>query len=179
MRIISSFAPLVVMALISVLLALGLRHDPQNLPSAMIDRPLPAFDLPPVRAEPDGLKRADVIGEVAMINVFASWCEGCRIEHPVLMRASRAGRVPIYGVDWKDDRAKGAAWLIRHGDPYTRVGADINSALAIDLGLTGAPETYIIDRKGRIRYKQIGPITDNIWIDTIEPILRKLEQEGP
>ena len=179
MRIISALIPLIVMALISVLLALGLRHNPQDLPSVMIDRPLPKFDLPPVRAESHGLKRDDVIGDVALINVFASWCEGCRVEHPVLMRASRANRVPIYGVNWKDDRAKGAAWLIRHGDPYNRVGADVNSALAIDLGVTGAPETYIIDRKGRIRYKQIGPITDNIWIDTIEPIIRELEQEVP
>jgi len=158
-------------------LALGLRNDPRILPSAMIDRPLPEFDLPPVRAEAIGFKRSDINGQVALVNVFASWCVACRVEHPTLMRLARENRVPLYGVDWKDKRADGAAWLQAFGDPFIHVGEDRNSKLAIELGVTGAPETYIIDRTGRIRYKQIGPITEEVWTQTIEPLVLALEQE--
>lgn len=166
------------MGAIGVGFVIGLRNDPRILPSAMIDRPLPDFDLPPVRAEEIGFKHNDIEGQVALINVFASWCVACRVEHPTLMRLSKDKRVKLYGVDWRDKRADGSAWLKAFGDPFIHVGEDQNSKLAIELGVTGAPETYIVDRTGRIRYKQIGPITDEIWKETIEPLMTALENEG-
>lgn len=170
--------PLVVMALICTALAVGLRGDPSVLPSAMVDRPLPEFDLAPIRNEPAGFKRADTEGQVSLINVFGSWCVACRIEHPTLMRLAEERAVPIYGVNWRDAPPDGVNWLKAYGDPYLKVGLDEDSHLAIDLGVTGAPETYIIDRSGRIRYKQIGPITDDVWKDAIQPLVTALEQEA-
>lgn len=177
MRFSLAIIPLLVMGAVGASLGVGLRRDPHELPSMMIDRPLPDFDLPPVRTGDTGLKSADLIGEVAMINVFGSWCVSCRIEHPTLMQLAAKGRTPIYGVDWKDTTEDGAAWLSSFGDPYAGVGKDHDSRLAIDLGVTGAPETFIIDKTGRIRYKQIGPITDDVWKETIEPIIAALEKE--
>ena len=178
MRFNSSFIPLIMMGLIGIGLAFGLRNDPRALPSAMIDQQLPEFDLPPVRAEEIGFKRTDIGSEVALINIFASWCVSCRVEHPTLMRLADEQRVPIYGVDWRDKRSDGAAWLEAFGDPFDRVGEDQSSKLAIELGVTGAPETFVIDRTGRIRYKQIGPITEQVWTETIEPLVIALEEEG-
>jgi len=174
----SSLIPLLIMGVIGTGLAVGLSNDPRVLPSAMIDRPLPEFNLPPVRAEEIGFKRDDLNGQVAMVNVFASWCIACRVEHPTLMRLSQENRIRLYGVDWRDKRADGAAWLQAFGDPFIHVGEDQDSKLAIELGVTGAPETFIIDRTGRIRYKQIGPITEDVWADTIEPIILALEAEN-
>jgi cytochrome c biogenesis protein CcmG, thiol:disulfide interchange protein DsbE len=174
----SVFAPLAVMIAIGIGLGVGLTNDPRALPSALVDKPLPAFNLPPVRAEERGFKHDDVKGEVALINVFASWCISCRVEHPTLMRLADEKRVPLYGVDWRDKREDGAAWLAAFGDPFKLVGEDQNSKLAIELGVTGAPETYVIDHTGRIRYKQIGPITEDVWRDVIEPLILSLEQEA-
>jgi len=174
----NAFIPLFILGLVSVGLAVGLTNDPRKLPSAMIDQPLPDFNLPPVRAEENGFKRKDIDGKVALINVFASWCIACRVEHPTLMRLSKENRIALYGVDWKDTRSDGAAWLNAFGDPFIRVGEDQNSKLAIELGVTGAPETFVIDRTGRIRYKQIGPITEDVWTDTIEPLILALENEA-
>ncbi len=173
----SVFSPLLIMLGIGAGFAISLSNDPHTLPSALIDQPLPEFDLPPIRTEDVGFSRADLEGQVALVNVFASWCVACRIEHPTLMRLSREKRIPVYGVDWKDKREDGAAWLLAFGDPYELVGEDQNSKLAIELGVTGAPETYVIDKTGRIRYKQIGPITEDVWNDTIEPLVIALEKE--
>lgn len=170
--------PLALMGLIGAGLAVGLTNDPRKLPSMLIDKPMPDFDLPALRAGEDDFNRDDLSGEIALINVFASWCVSCRVEHPTLMRLARDKRVTIHGVDWKDKREDGLAWIAAFGDPYTLVGEDVNSKLAIELGVTGAPETYVVDRTGRIRYKQIGPITDEVWEDTIEPLILALEKEG-
>ncbi len=174
----SVFAPLVVMIAIGAGLGVGLTNDPRALPSALVDKPLPDFNLPPVRAEDRGFKHDDVKDEVALINIFASWCISCRIEHPTLMRLADEKRIPIYGVDWRDKREDGAAWLAAFGDPFELVGEDQSSKLAIELGVTGAPETYVIDRTGRIRYKQIGPITEDVWRQVIEPLILSLEDEA-
>lgn len=173
-----AIVPLVAMGLVGAGLAVGLTNDPRELPSMLIDKPMPEFDLPALRPQDPNFRRDDLDGAIAMVNVFASWCVSCRLEHPTLMRLARESRVPIHGVDWKDSREDGLAWLGVFGDPYTRLGEDVNSKLAIELGVTGAPETYIIDRSGRIRYKQIGPITDDVWKETIEPLIRALEQEN-
>lgn len=159
--------------------ALGLRLNPSAMPSTLIDRPLPEFDLPPIQGYTDGLSTEDVIapGEVALVNVFASWCVPCLYEHPVLMELTEAGRVPIYGVNWKEKPGDGTKWLEQWGDPYARVGDDANGRAAIELGVTGAPETFIVDAQGRVRFKFAGPITPQIWTNTIEPIVTELEAE--
>jgi cytochrome c biogenesis protein CcmG/thiol:disulfide interchange protein DsbE len=177
MRNAAGIIPLVLMGAIGFAFAIGLTHDPRQLPSMMIDRPLPDFDLPPIRPGEPGLKHSDLAGEVAMINVFGSWCGACRLEHPTLMRLAKKGAAPIYGVDWKDTSEDGAAWIAAYGDPYLKIGKDHDSRLAIDLGVTGAPETYIVDKAGRIRYRQVGPITDDVWEETIKPIIAALNKE--
>jgi cytochrome c biogenesis protein CcmG/thiol:disulfide interchange protein DsbE len=166
------------MALICIGFAIGLRNDPSKLPSALIDRPLPEFNLEPVRDEDIGFSDEHVKNQVALINVFASWCTPCLVEHPTFVRLSKQDRIPIYGVNWKDKRVDGLQWLQRYGDPYVRVGSDPNSEVGIEFGVTGAPETFVIDRSGRIRYKQIGPITEDVWRNTIEPIVLSLENEA-
>src|SRR5690606_8784972 len=127
----------------------GLQRDPSKLPSQLIDRPAPQFALPAVRDGEPGLATADLAGEPALLNIFASWCVPCRLEHPVLMRLSAEG-TPIYGIDWKETPAAGAAWLAEHGDPYRKVGNDEAGRIGIDLGVTGVPETFVIDRRGRV-----------------------------
>lgn len=167
--------PLVLFAGLAVAFWVGLQRDPSKLPSQLIDRPVPEFSLPPVTAGLPGLTSADLQGEPALLNVFASWCVPCRLEHPVLTRLSEEG-VPIHGLDWKDDA--GAAWLAEHGDPYRRAGDDRTGRTGIDLGVTGVPETFVVDRHGRVRYKHVGPLTPDDWKQTIGPLMRKLRDEA-
>ncbi len=177
MRFSLAIVPVFLMGAVGAAFAVGLGRDPHQLPSMMIDRPLPGFDLPGLQESDHRFARKDLAGEVSMINIFGSWCGSCRLEHPTLMHLRAAGAVNIYGVDWKDSPEDGAAWLEAYGDPYLKVGRDHDSRLAIDLGVTGAPETFIVDKTGRIRYKQIGPITDDVWRDTIGPVVAALEKE--
>ncbi len=171
------FIPLAIFAAIAYASWLGLGRDPQALPSALIDRPMPAFELQPVR-EGDGVfARADLEGKVALINIFASWCGPCRIEHPTLVHLAAQRGVPIYGVNWKESPAAGRAYLAEAGDPYAKIGSDESGRFALELGVTGAPETFIVDRRGRIRYKQVGPITPEVWNQIVAPIMSRLESE--
>lgn len=171
------FAPLVLFVALVGALFLGLRGNPAVLPSTLINRPMPEFSLAPVRASDARFTNADLEGQVVLVNVFASWCTPCRLEHPTLLALSRAGRVPIHGINWKEPPQDGLAYLAAAGDPYVRIGSDENGRFALDLGVTGAPETFIVDRRGRIRYKQVGPITPAVWRAVIEPILVQLESE--
>lgn len=157
--------------------AVGLRNDPSQIPSVLIDRPLPQFDLPGVRPGEPGFSTATFTGEPKLLNVFASWCGACRQEHPFLMGLKDQG-IPIYGLDWKDKPADGAGWLAEFGDPYRMTANDENGRVGIDLGVTGAPETFVIDRQGRVRYKQIGPIDADVWEGTIKPLMDKLRNEA-
>ena len=170
-----AFLPLVAFAVLAIYFGLGLREDPSEIPSQLIDEPLPAFDLAPIAGVEEGLSNADLAGHVSLLNVFGSWCPPCLVEHPMLMQIHRSGIVPIYGIDWRDTPETGAAWLARHGNPYTRVGLDPESHLAIDLGITGAPESFLIDAEGRVRYRHVGIITEDDWTGTILPMIRELE----
>ncbi|WP_339748383.1 DsbE family thiol:disulfide interchange protein [uncultured Maricaulis sp.] len=170
-----AFIPLVVFAVMALYFGMGLREDPSAIPSQLIDEPLPAFDLAPVAGSEQGLSNADLAGHVSLVNVFGSWCPPCAIEHPMLMQIARSGVVPIYGVDWRDTPEAGAAWLARHGNPYTAVGLDPESHLAIDLGITGAPESFLVDAAGRVRYRHVGMITQADWTETILPLIRELD----
>jgi cytochrome c biogenesis protein CcmG, thiol:disulfide interchange protein DsbE len=141
-----------VAAFVALMLAFGvsLDRDPNQVPSALIGKPVPEFALPPVKGRMLGLSTADLKREVSLVNVFASWCTACREEHPLLLRLKAQGIVPIYGLDYKDKPDDAAAWFDRMGDPYTRTGADLDGRVGIDWGVYGVPETYVIDRQGRI-----------------------------
>ncbi len=155
----------------------GLKKDPSAIPSALLNRPVPVFELPPIQGFNEGLSTDTLKGRVSMINIFASWCVGCAIEHPVLVDIAVQGDILITGINWKDKPGDGTAWLKRHGNPYAFIGDDTDGRVAIDFGITGAPETFIVDKKGVIRYKQVGPITADIWKYDLKPIIERLKNE--
>ena len=160
---------------IVILLAIGLTMDPREVPSPLIDKPVPVFELAPVQGRKLGLASSDLKGQVALVNVFASWCVACRQEHPLLMKLSRQNFVPIHGLNYKDKPDEAADWLDALGDPYTRTGADVNGRVGIDWGVYGVPETFVIDRNGNIAYKHIGPISEQDWAEKIRPLVEKLK----
>ena len=168
--------PLVVFMVLAGYFWIGLGRDPHTVPSVLIDQPVPPFALAPISGRDRGFSSNDLIGRVSLVNIFGSWCAACRIEHPFLMRLKADGTIPIYGIDWREKTPEaGPAWLARHGDPYTLVGDDPHSKAAIAFGVTGAPETFIVDARGVIRYKHIGPITPQVWKTTLWPIVRDLQ----
>jgi cytochrome c biogenesis protein CcmG/thiol:disulfide interchange protein DsbE len=169
--------PLLIFAAIAVFLAVGLTRDPREVPSPLVGKAVPEFALPPVRGRTLGLASTDLKGEVSLVNVFASWCVACRDEHPVLMQLQREGFVPIHGLNYKDRPTDAAQWLDRLGDPYTRTGADIDGRVGIEWGVYGVPETFVIDRHGRIAYKQIGPISPKILEETLRPLIARLRAD--
>jgi len=168
--------PLSIFLLIAVLLGIGLFMDPKLVPSPLIGKPVPEFSLQPVQGRKSGLSREDLMGEVSMVNVFASWCVACRQEHPLLLELSRQGVVPIHGLNYKDQPQEAADWLDSLGDPYTRTGADIDGRVGIDWGVYGVPETFIVDKSGRIAYKHIGPIAIKDWKETLKPLIDNLKK---
>ena len=169
-------APLAVFAAIAVLLAVGLTLNPREIPSPLIGKPVPQFELPPVRGRMLGLQTSDLKGEVSIVNVFASWCVSCKEEHPVFMQMQRERLVPIHGLNYKDRPEDAEKWLDDMGDPYTRTGADIDGRVAIEWGVYGVPETFVIDREGRIAYKHIGPVTPKLLDETLRPLIARLRQ---
>ncbi|HEY0435909.1 MAG TPA: DsbE family thiol:disulfide interchange protein [Phenylobacterium sp.] len=177
MRRILAIAPVAVLAVLLVAFVAGLQRDPSILPSMLIGKPLPAFSLPAVRAGDRGLESAALAGQPALLNVFASTCGPCLIEHPLLMRLKNEG-VLVAGIDWKEEPEAGAAWLAKNGDPYVLAGNDPNGRAGIDLGVSGTPETFVLDRHGRVRYRQVGAITPGVWIRTLQPLLTRLQVES-
>ncbi len=169
--------PLTAFVGLLVYFAIGLRQDPSAIPSVLINKPAPVFDLPAIEGHDVGFSTEDLKGQVSLVNFFGSWCVACRIEHPLLMELSASGEIPIYGIDWKDPPGAGAAWLERFGDPYTKIGDDFQGRVAIDFGITGAPETFVIDKQARIRLKYAGPITPDIWENDIQPVILMLRNE--
>ncbi|HEV8553771.1 MAG TPA: DsbE family thiol:disulfide interchange protein [Casimicrobiaceae bacterium] len=171
--------PLLLFGGIVIFLAIGLRLDPREVPSPLIGKPVPEFSLPPVRGRLLGLASSDLKGEVSLVNVFASWCVACRAEHPLLMRIERERIVPVHGLNYKDQPDDAARWLDEMGDPYTRTGADLDGRVAIDWGVYGVPETFVIDRDGTIAYKHIGPISPSVWNQTLLPLIQRLQGRTP
>ena len=160
---------------IAVGLGLGLTKDPSRVPSALIDKPVPGFALEPVQGRDLGLASDDLkAGELSLVNMFASWCGPCRAEHPLLMKLAEDGTVTIHGINYKDRPDDAEAWLAQLGDPYTRTGADLDGRVGIDWGVYGVPETFVIDRTGRIRYKHVGVLTPADLEETILPLLVRL-----
>jgi cytochrome c biogenesis protein CcmG/thiol:disulfide interchange protein DsbE len=176
MRKVVLFAPLIVFVVVGSFFAWGLTRDPSRIPSQLIDRPLPEFDLPAIQGFSEGLSTEDFKGQVTLLNVFASWCVSCHIEHPLLMELAAKGDIPIYGLNWKEKPGDGKAWLDRLGNPYSMIGDDRQGRVAIDLGVTGAPETFVVDKGGRVRYVFIGPITQRSWEETLAPLIEELRK---
>lgn len=169
-------APLLLFAALVALFAVGLTLNPREVPSPLIGKPVPQFDLPPVKGRTLGLASRDLQGEVSIVNVFASWCVACRDEHPIFMDLRKRGVVPIHGLDYKDKPDDVVRWLAELGDPYTRTGADLDGRVAIDWGVYGVPETFLIDREGRIAYKHIGPVTPQVMRDKLLPLIEQLRR---
>jgi len=170
--------PLALFAVMVVFLGMGLRLDPREVPSPLIDKPAPPFVLPQLHAPDKTFSQKDMLGKVWMLNVWASWCVACREEHPHLVALARTGAVPIYGLNYKDERADGIAWLARFGDPYHISACDRDGRIGIDYGVYGVPETYVIDKAGVIRYKRIGIVSPEIVRDKILPLVKELNKNG-
>ena len=147
------------------------------IPTVLLNTPAPAFDLPPLPGSDQGLKSDELKGQVYLINFWGSWCPTCVYEHPVLMQIAKDGEVPLYGVDWRDTPEKGLGFLSQRGNPFTRIGQDPHSKAAIAFGVAQAPESFIVDKKGIIRYKQPGPISAAAWRDDILPKIKELKAE--
>ena len=167
--------PLGIFIVLVVFLAVGLTRDPREVPSPLIDQPAPPFTLVQLHEPARQLSVADLKGQVWLLNVWASWCVSCRQEHPLMVELSKAGVVPIYGLNYKDKRDDALRWLDQFGDPYTVSVMDADGKVGIDYGVYGVPETYVIDKQGTIRYKQIGPVTAEVLKQTIIPLVRKLQ----
>ncbi len=161
-----------------LLLAVGLRLNPREVPSPLIGKPAPAFALP-LLTEPDKqFSEKTMLGKVWILNVWASWCPPCLVEHPVVSQLARSGLAPVVGLNYKDTREDALPWLKRNGNPFQVVAFDSNGRIGIDYGVYGVPETYVIDRKGVIRYKHIGPLTADVVQQKIEPMLKELASGG-
>lgn len=168
--------PGIVFLVMFVVLGIGLTLDPSRVPSPLIGKDIPEFDLPPLPGRDNGLSSGDLRGDVSLVNVFASWCTACRYEHPLFMELQRRGLVPVHGINYKDRPQDAEAWLADLGDPYTRIGADRDGRVSIDWGVYGVPETYLVDREGRIAFKQIGPVTAEVLEEEILPRVERLRQ---
>ena len=168
--------PLAAFFLLAAILARGLKLDPHEVPSPLIDKPAPAFSLTRLDDAGKTVRLEDMRGKVWMLNVWASWCVSCREEHPLLLAFSKKHLVPIYGLDYKDQRVDASGWLARFGNPYEASLFDGEGRTGIDFGVYGVPETFIIDQAGVIRMKHIGPLTEDALATKIEPLLEKLKK---
>ena len=168
--------PLVIFIVLAVFLAIGLTRDPHELKSVLINKPAPAFRVPQLKAADKMISNEDMRGKVWLLNVWASWCVACREEHPYLIEYARSGVVPIYGLNYKDRREDALATLDELGDPYLVSAVDLDGRVGIDFGVYGAPETYIIDQGGTIRFKYVGPMMPDVWKEKILPVVQELNR---
>jgi cytochrome c biogenesis protein CcmG/thiol:disulfide interchange protein DsbE len=170
------FIPLALFIALVGFLFIGLRRDPHEIPSPLINKPAPAFQLPQLHEPTKTFSAQEMRGKVWLLNFWGTWCIACREEHPMLVEYAKSGVLPIYGVDYKDERAAGLRWLEEFGNPYALTAFDSDGRVSIDYGVYGAPESYLIDRNGVIRFKQIGPITEDVWQRQILPLAKQLNQ---
>ena len=170
--------PLALFVVLVVLLAIGLKLDPKHIPSPFIGKLAPTFDLPILHKPEQHIKTADLQGQVWLLNVWASWCVSCRAEHEVVKRFVAMGIAPVYGLNYKDKPEDAKRWLNALGDPYKASLMDISGDAGIDWGVYGVPETFVIDKKGIVRYKQVGPVTNSIIDEKILPLVKELNAEA-
>ena len=174
MKFVKFGVPFLVFVILVGFFAVGLTRDPREVPSPLIDKAAPQFQLTQLESPDRRFSPEEMRGKVWLLNVWASWCVSCRVEHPLLVQMSRTQQVPIVGLDYKDQRADGMKWLATHGDPYLLSAFDDEGKVGIDYGVYGVPETFVIDKQGVIRYKQIGPITKEALETKILPLVKKL-----
>ncbi len=169
--------PLAIFAVMVGFLAVGLTLNPREVPSPLVGKTAPDFSLPQLHESDKVFSPKELAGKVWLLNFWASWCNGCKEEHPVLMQIAKSGEVPIYGVDYKDTREEALTWLRRWGNPYQVVAVDEAGRVGINYGVYGVPETYVIDKVGKIRYKQIGPVDQDVLEKKILPLVRELQNQ--
>ena len=174
MKVLRYLVPLGVFALLVAFFAVGLTRDPREVPSPLVDKPAPVFRLQQLHEPQLAFTPEEMKGKVWLLNVWASWCVSCRVEHPLLVDMSKKQLVPIVGLNYKDKREDGVQWLAKFGNPYALSAFDVDGKVGIDYGVYGVPETFVIDKLGVIRYKQIGPITPEALEKTLLPLIRKL-----
>lgn len=165
--------PVTVLAVLAAFFARGLWLDPTYIPSPLVGKPAPEFDLPALADPEASVGTDDLEGKVALLNVWATWCVGCREEHEFLYELSQQGTVPIYGLNWRDEREAALEWLDRLGDPYVASAYDHNGQVAVDWGVYGAPETFLLDRDGTVLHKHVGPLTARLWRNDFLPIIEQ------
>ncbi|ALJ34181.1 DsbE family thiol:disulfide interchange protein [Azospirillum brasilense] len=174
MRRLIYLLPLLLFVGVGVAFLRGFDRDPRDIPSALIDKPAPEFSLPPLPGHKEGLSNATLKGDVTLVNVFASWCIPCKAEHPIITRLAREQGVTVRGINHKDKAEDAIAWLNRNGDPYASIGVDLDGRVSIDWGVYGVPETFLLDRQGRIRFKHVGPLTPQVVEEQILPMVKHL-----
>lgn len=168
--------PLIIFAIIVVILWRGLFLHPNQVPSPLVNKAAPEFQLPTLFDAKQATQK-DFLGKVTLVNVWATWCYACAQEHEFILHLAKDEHVNFYGLNYKDDPVSAKKWLFEYGNPYQIVAVDQTGSAAIDWGVYGAPETFVVDKKGIIRYKQIGPITSEVWEKTLRPLVKILEQE--
>lgn len=170
------YVPLALFLVLIVFLAVGLNRDPHEVPSPLINKPAPAFKLTQLEQPEKIYSNEQLKGKVWLLNVWASWCTACRVEHPVLLDFAKSQTILLVGLDYKDQQKEAMSFLEKHGNPYDLTLVDADGRVGIDYGVYGVPESYLIDQQGVIRFKQIGPITAEVLNDTILPLIKKLKQ---
>jgi len=166
--------PLAIFLVLAGFLAVGLNLNPREVPSPLIGKPAPAFELTKLDAADQKLKRDDLLGKVWVLNVWASWCAPCREEHPLVVAFAKKKLSPVYGLNYKDQRPAGLGFLRQLGDPYEASLFDADGRVGIDYGVYGVPETFVVDKQGIIRFKHIGPLNPDVLRDKIEPLVKEL-----
>jgi cytochrome c biogenesis protein CcmG/thiol:disulfide interchange protein DsbE len=161
--------PLILVAVMIPVFIIGLSRDPSELPSPFIDKPAPEFELPRLKDPSLTVGSADYAGQMTLVNVWATWCAGCRAEHDYLLKLAREADIPIYGLNWRDQRGKALTWLSQLGDPYVASGFDEDGRVGIDWGVYGAPETFLISADGIVLHKHLSPLTEAVWQREFQP----------
>jgi cytochrome c biogenesis protein CcmG/thiol:disulfide interchange protein DsbE len=170
--------PLALFAVVLAFLAVGLGLNPREVPSPLIGKPAPDFELPLLDDPSRTVRRADLAGQVWVLNVWASWCAPCREEHPLVVDLARRHRVAVVGLNYKDTRPAATQWLANLGNPYRIVGFDADGSVGIDFGVYGVPETFVVDRQGIVRFKHVGPLTADVVRERLDPLLKELDGRG-
>ncbi|WP_049721716.1 DsbE family thiol:disulfide interchange protein [Gilvimarinus polysaccharolyticus] len=168
------FVPLIALLILLPLFYVGLSLDPNSMPSALVGNPVPEFELPMLEDDTKIIRSDDLKGEVALLNIWATWCFACKAEHPYLVRLAKQEGVKIIGINYRDERAPAQKWLKELHNPYQYSLFDKEGRLGLDLGVTGAPETYVIDRQGIVRYRHIGVVDERVWQETLKPLYQSL-----
>lgn len=168
------FLPLILVVALGVVLYRGLSLNPQAMPSALVGNTMPAFELTTLNDSKKVVTQADLVGDIVLVNVWATWCPTCKYEHPYLVDVSKNPKVKLYGLNYKDERAAGQQWLVDYEDPYVFSIFDDEGSLGLDLGVYGAPETFVIDHHGIIRKRYAGAIDTRVWRAEFEPLIAQL-----